>query len=358
MVFVDEIDGAIVEALAVSNVGNAGASVSGPVPEARSVREFAGDMVLGVQILRIEAIPPVTRAGRLGQFSVVRNTGQRAVPVGSLRHFVPHPGVRGVNADTESQAVIPRGARPSADQIFLRADFDGVPRLIFAIEVIEIVVMVGQCAEILRPRPLVQADEFVGVPVLCFPLMDHVLESEFGRMTVMFQVELVIRIAFDVHTAGVPVAVLRLALRTPVSPNPEFGVAVPLWRLILLQRFPRGLEPAPNHRLDLIADRRNELHGGGPSLCVRCQQANGHRFEYLAPTQCHNDHCPSVRSVKKNYHPPMGITSVMQRRSHEVSFVTWSGNPVGGSLRAADVTLSALSLIHISEPTRLGMISY
>src|ERR1022692_5341819 len=79
----------------------------------------------------------------LGQFAVVRHAGERTALVGALRHVVPHPGVRGVNADAEPQALRAGGTGPSANQILPGTKPDGVPVLIFAVEVIEIVVVVG-----------------------------------------------------------------------------------------------------------------------------------------------------------------------------------------------------------------------
>ena len=51
----------------------------------------------------------------------------------------------------------------------------------------------------------------------------------------------VLPIVLDVHIARVPVAVLRNTLRTPVRPDAELGVAIPLRRFILQQRIPRWL---------------------------------------------------------------------------------------------------------------------
>ena len=156
MIFIDEIGGAVVEALAVGHVGNAGARVGGPIPNPGCVGELAGRVVLGVEILRIEALPPFALAIGLRQFAVVRHAGERAARIGALRDFVPHPGVRGVNADAEPQPLGAGGAGPSADQILLGADPDGVPGLILAIEVVEVIVMVGQSAEILRAGALIE----------------------------------------------------------------------------------------------------------------------------------------------------------------------------------------------------------
>jgi hypothetical protein len=58
----------------------------------------------------------------------------------------------------------------------------------------------------------------------------------------MFLVPFVLFVAGDVHVTSVPIAVLRLALRTPMRPNAELRVAKPVGTPVLLERFPRRLE--------------------------------------------------------------------------------------------------------------------
>ena len=75
----------------------------------------------------------------------------------------------GMNADAEAQAVGPGGLGPAADKVFFGADIDRVPGLIFAVEVVEIVVMIGQRDEILGPGPFVKGHQFFRVPVFGLP---------------------------------------------------------------------------------------------------------------------------------------------------------------------------------------------
>ena len=91
---------------------------------------FAGRVVLRVEVLRIEAVPPLAFAVGLGELAVVRHAGHRAVGVRALCHLIPRPCVRGVNADGEAQAVFPRRRRPAANQVLVRTDVDGIPRLV------------------------------------------------------------------------------------------------------------------------------------------------------------------------------------------------------------------------------------
>src|ERR1019366_2368193 len=53
---------------------------------------------------------------------------------------------------------------------------------------------------------------------------------------------LVLLRALDVHIAGIPVALLWDALRAPMSPNSELGIAIPFGSLVLQKRVPVGLE--------------------------------------------------------------------------------------------------------------------
>ena len=46
--------------------------------------------------------------------------------------------------------------------------------------------------------------------------------------------------ALIVHEAGIPVAILGLALRPPVGPDAEFGILEPFGTFPLRHAFPRG----------------------------------------------------------------------------------------------------------------------
>ena len=83
-----------------------------------------------------------------------------------------------VNADSEAQAVGPGGLGPAADKVFFGTDIDRVPGLVFAVEVVEVVVMIGQRHEILGPCPFVKGHQFVRIPVLGLPQVDDVFKSD------------------------------------------------------------------------------------------------------------------------------------------------------------------------------------
>src|ERR1044071_2941543 len=90
-------------------------------------------MVLLIELLRIEPVPPFSFAVCLRELSVVWNTGELTMLVSALRHFIPTPRVRGVHADSEMQSEFPRGFGPAFDEVLLRPHRGRVPRLILAV---------------------------------------------------------------------------------------------------------------------------------------------------------------------------------------------------------------------------------
>ena len=143
-----------------------------------------------------------------------------------------------------------RHAAPCADDVALRADLCRVPRVIGGIVVIEVIVMIGKGEEVLRAGSLVQAHQLLRLPLVRPPQVVDLHEAELRWMAVVLGVPVVIAIALHVHAPGVPVTLLRHALRRPVRPDAELRIAKPLGRLVLLQRFVGGLKrPCSNRRL-------------------------------------------------------------------------------------------------------------
>ena len=142
--------------------------------------------------------------------------------------------MRGVNTDAETQAVFARRRRPAADQIFLRAKRDGIPRLKFGVVDVEVVVVVGERHENFRAVVLVEFHQRVGIEMLRFPDVDHVLETVGRGMAVFGDVRFVVAAALLIHAARIPIAVLRLALRAPMRPDAELRVAKPLRRGLVI----------------------------------------------------------------------------------------------------------------------------
>ena len=239
VVVIPELLGAEEKFDLISLVRHAGPLGGIPVPD----QFFAGHMVLGVEVLGIETVPPQAFAVGLGELAIIGHAGEGAGGVRTLRHFIPGPGVGGMNAYGEAQAVFARCGRPAADEVFVRSDGDGIPGLIFGIEVVEVVVMGGQGHEVFRAVGLVKGEQFVRVKIRRLPLVDDVLETVGGGMAVGRQMQFIGALGGDIQIAGIPVPLLGFALGAPVRPDAELGVPEPVRRLILRgQGFPRGLK--------------------------------------------------------------------------------------------------------------------
>src|SRR3954452_14246854 len=96
--------------------------------------------------------------------------------------------------------------------------------------------------EVLRACLLVEGHQVIGIKLLRLPGRNDILEAEFRRVTVLLQVVLVLAVAFDVHVAGVPVAVFRRRLRAPVSPYAELRVTEPVGHAISREGLPCPLK--------------------------------------------------------------------------------------------------------------------
>jgi hypothetical protein len=146
-----------------------------------------------------------------------------------------------------------------ADDVFLRADLDGVPVVEAGVVVVEVVVVVGQRGEVLGPGGDVEIHQLFGLPVLGLPEVVDLHPSDLGGMAVVLQVMVVLAVALDVHVAGIPVSLLWDALGGPVVPDAELGVAEPVGGGAGGERLPCGLEWAGG---DVDRPVRALRHGG------------------------------------------------------------------------------------------------
>ena len=158
LVRVNHVERAVVELLGVGDAR----LVAGPVLLRFLIRGVrTGPVVLGVKVLRIETVPPLAVAVGLGELAVVRDARLGSRLVAQLRDFIPAPRPRGMQADAEPQALRPSSFCPHADEVLLRADRRGVPRLVLRVPVVEVAMMVSHRHEVLRPRLFVKRDEFL-----------------------------------------------------------------------------------------------------------------------------------------------------------------------------------------------------
>ena len=247
----------------------------------------------GVKLLRIEALPPLALAVGPGQVvRIVADALHRPLGVVGVSGLQPVPGVRGVVGHRNAQAVRPRDFGVRADDVLLRPDLHRVPVVEARVVVVEVVVVVGQRGEILCAGGDVQVHQLFRLPVLRLPQVVDLHPAHFGRMAVGVQMMLVLRLALQVHAAGVPVTLLRDALRGPVVPYAEFCVAEPIGRLVAgLQRLPSRLEWAGRDmdiRGRLGKQPRREGGGGRSGECGLNQVATskpgrGHGRHHSSP---------------------------------------------------------------------------
>ena len=203
-----------------------------PLP-ARIVAVPAGVAGLGREVVEVLVL-------RVG--AVVGHAGLGPRLVGPVAGLEPGEAGAEVLGDAEPQAVLLGRLLPVADDVALGAHVHGVPLVQLGVPEEEVVVVRAHADEVLSPGFLVELHEAIGIPLLGLPQRDDVLVAELGRVAVMLEVILVVAAALLVDAAGVPVAIHRHGLRTPVGPDAELGVAEPVRALVLLERFHRGLE--------------------------------------------------------------------------------------------------------------------
>ena len=224
-----------------------------PAPDAPRVvapGAVAEVVLLTVEALRIEAAPPLVRAVGvllvavlLREPSVVFHADFVALNVETARGFIPGPGVVGMEGDAEGQSVFLSRFRPSLQDVLLGADVDGVPLLILRVPEVEVVVVVAQSEEILRPHLFfIELHQSVRVPVFGLPQGQDVLEAHLRRMAVVTAVEIRLTGALFIEPACHPVARTLHTLRPPVGPDAELDVAEPLRHFIRAQTLPVGLK--------------------------------------------------------------------------------------------------------------------
>src|ERR1700687_4601776 len=100
----------------------------------------------------------------------------------------------------------------------------------------------GHAAEVFRSRLLVEPEQMIRIELVGLPYGNNILIADARGVAVCLDVIFVLLMSLDIHIAGVPVAVFDCGLRSPMRPDAEFGVAVPVGRLPFLERFARALE--------------------------------------------------------------------------------------------------------------------
>ena len=172
---------------------------------------------------------------RLRETAIVRKAGPWSRLVGAMRRLEPPPVARLMHSDTEPQALFSRRGGPGADNIAMGTDRGGIPRLMLRIPGIKTVMVIGQCDEYPRAGVFVARDQLIRIPIQQGPLGAKLFVAESRWRPVMFQLIFVLPLVFYIHVACVPVPSFGHALRTPMSPDAEFGILVPFRGLVIEQ---------------------------------------------------------------------------------------------------------------------------
>ena len=175
-----------------------------------------------------------------------------------------------MDAHSHRQPVLAAGVAPAFHEVFPRPHVYRVPLLIGAVPQVEVVVMVAQRHEILCAGLLVELHQGLGIPFFSLPMVYQVLQSVGLGRAEMGGVPVPLLCSGVVHEAGVPVAVLGLALRAPVGPHAKLGILEPLRTLPAAHALPCGPERALLHR--------HSSPGGCAANGLRGRRARQHRL--------------------------------------------------------------------------------
>ena len=266
----------------------------------------------GIELLRVQPLPPFALAVILGELEgVIALAGARAFRVIAIGDLEPVPGYgpNGWRRRTSGRAPAPPWPRCRRCRAWARRACcssrgsanrncrncrDGWP---------------GD-TKYLRAGLLVEVEQLVRIPVLGLPAIVDLHEAGIGGMAVSAP--------GDGRTACWPwIYIWRAyqspgfghALRAPMRPDAELGVAEPVGRLVLgRQRFPVGLERA---RRDIAKARALARDAAGPKPAQAAVAFNRSRLENMASIPSMQFHAVAG--------PGQGRGQLVQRLSCEMS---------------------------------------
>ena len=139
---------------------------------------------------------------------------------------------------------------PFTNQITLRAQTRRVPRLIFRIPHIKLVMMHTLDDKKSCPCIFVYIHQSLRIKLLRIPVAQHLFVSHFRGMSVIFQMIFIRRCPLHVHFSGIPVAAFSCRLRSKMYPDSEFGIPQPFrcTRIICFNRLPRRFIRSGSYR--------------------------------------------------------------------------------------------------------------
>ena len=170
VVLVDALQDAVLELLHVRHRGRADAVAPAPlaVDCAPVAPVGAVGVVLGVELLRVEAVPPIF-VGFIGIFFEAVLFSH--VNVVGIAHLEEGPGVSAVHRNTHAQTVTAAGLCPVAHDVAQGADLRRVPLLIGAVPAVEVVVVLAHSHEVLGSGVGVELYQGFGVELVGFPVV-------------------------------------------------------------------------------------------------------------------------------------------------------------------------------------------
>src|ERR1039457_2317035 len=118
-------------------------------------------MGLAIEHLRIHALPPFSLAVRDGLHSIVRSSCKwsgRIAFITNRKKLIPRPVRRSVIAHSKTQAIGTGDLGPRAHDVALPAYIGAIPRLMFRIPAVEVIVVSSESNQILGSSTFVQID--------------------------------------------------------------------------------------------------------------------------------------------------------------------------------------------------------
>ena len=143
---------------------------------------FAERVVLHIELLRIHSFPPFSFAVGSGQDPVIRDSHLVPIAVITSGRLIPCPGMVCVQADPERKTMLAGCRSPFGENVSFRTDIYRIPRLVFAVPEVEVVMMVAQHKEILRTNTFVNCHKTVRIPLFSLEKRQYILETDFRRV--------------------------------------------------------------------------------------------------------------------------------------------------------------------------------
>ena len=136
---------------------------------------------------------------------------------------------------TEAQTLFSRRCGPGADDIAMGTNRGGIPRLMLRVPGVKAVMVIGQSDEYPGAGVFVARNQLLRLPVQAGSTARKAPCTQTATAAQVIELIFVLPLVLDIHVARVPVPGFGNALRTPVSPDAELGILVPIRRFVIEQ---------------------------------------------------------------------------------------------------------------------------